>query len=252
MVKPSKESENKGIGEDLCILAQLLASEGICRDSGALNHAGQTCSKLAENEQWTYSIGKLDFHLDEVGGTIPLETCEIILRFSISAKGKLQDSEVINDPLDSLGFDIEIYGAYYDRTENVRDMHCSWHFDRHKPKPEDGASKFSHPLYHFTFGGRKMEESALDYGSTLILPSPRFAYPPMDAVLGIDFIIRNYIHRDKTKTLFQNPDYVQIVRRSQARLWEPYAKSFYSHWDSKKEHTFEDGFDCMSVFPLYA
>ena len=251
MAKQNREPENEEIGKDLCDLARLLTDEGLCMDASFLDSAGKVCAKIPGDNKWKYSFAKLDFSLDEVGSTIPADASEIILRFSININGKTEEAGKICDPLDWLAFDIEVLGQYYhEPSDEIRDMYCSWHLDRHISVQGDGENKFSHPLYHFAFGGKKMEEKGLDFGSTLILPSPRFAYPPMDAVLGIDFIIKNYIHRDKIKKLTRNPDYIRIIKKSQIRLWLPYSKSMYSYWD-KLGHTYSDGFDHKAVFPFY-
>jgi hypothetical protein len=251
MAKLSKEIENKEIGEDLCLLAELLFSEGLCIDTSALNNAGNVCSKIPENNQWKYSLGKLDFSIDEVGSTIPPTATELVLRFSISIGGSENGVNEITDPLNSLTFDLEISGSFYDDEVNdVLDLYCSWHLDRHIFQAGDGKNKFSHPLYHFTFGGNKMEGSGLDFGSTLILPSPRLAYPPMDAILGVDFILQNYFHKDKTNKLMENPKYLEMVKKSQTRLWQPYFDSIAAKWGNAGNVKYNVDFTYNRILPF--
>lgn len=231
MAKQNKEIISEEIGEDLCTLAQLLISEGLCNDTSALDNAGRMCSTHIEKNKWKYSLGKLDFSLDEVGSTIPFDATDLLLRFSISINGKLIESEEVHDPLDDLTFDIEILGSRLDEESGeIVELYCSWHLDRHISKPHDGPTKYSHPSYHFTFGGRKMEAKGQNFGSCLILPSPRLAHPPMDAILGIDFILKNYFHKNKIKNIINTPEYIDIVHKSQERLWLPYFSSITSKW----------------------
>jgi hypothetical protein len=253
MAKLNKGIENREIGDDLCLLAELLVSEGLCIDASALNTAGNACSKIPESDQWTYSLGKLDFSIDEVGSTLPAEATELVLSFSISITGNDDRVNEINDPLNSLTFDLEISGSFYDvKADDVTHLFCSWHLDRHVFQPGDGKSKFSHPLYHFTFGGNKMAESGLDFGSTLIMPSPRLAYPPMDAILGIDFILQNYFHKDKIRKLMENPKYLDMVRKSQTRLWQPYFESIATKWTNVGNVKYNIDFTYSKIQPFLA
>lgn len=251
MEKPNKESENKAIGNDLLLLAELLISEGICNDASSLNTAGNNCSKLPDEAPWSYKLGQLDFLIDEVGSTIPNDATDLKLRFSMSIKSNISEVESIKDPLDSLNFDIEIFGAYINnQSTDIVNLYCSWHLDRHISKAGDGQNKYSHPLYHFTFGGNKMEEQKLDYGSALIIPSPRIAYPPMDAVLGVDFILQNYFSKNKIKTLLQKPEYIEIIKKSQERLWQPYFTSISSKWGAVSGNSFHKEFTYKNLWPF--
>jgi hypothetical protein len=95
-----------------------------------------------------------------------------------------------------------------------------------------------------------MEERGNDFGNSLILPSPRFCYPPMDAVLGINFIIRNYLHKTKIEKLVRDPEYYQILKRSQERLWKPFFCSLYSYWNIG-EFAVTSDFAPEKLFPLF-
>ena len=66
----------------------------------------------------------------------------------------------------------------------------SWHLDYDNNNVQD----FIHPHFHITWGGNKMKD--LNLGEVLLLPTPRFSYPPMDIVLGVDFILSNFVKVD--------------------------------------------------------
>jgi len=219
------------ISSDLNILANLLNTEGICSDTSALQRAINLCYNVDHKESYRYDFGSLEFTPDQVGGVIPFGAEDLKLKFSISIGINKCDETIICDPLNKLEFNIEIFGLYMDELNQcVRDLYCSWHLDKHIEKEGDLTTKYSHPHYHFCFGGRNMEENNHDYGACLILPSPRFAYPPMDAILGIDFILQNYIHKDKTNKILNNSEYKEIIIKSQERLWKPYFSSIASRW----------------------
>jgi hypothetical protein len=250
MVNQSAESEIKIIGDDLCKLADLLITDGICTNTGSLEAAGNSCSKMATETNWGYKFFNLDFNIDEVRSRIPSFCTDLILRFSIDIEGVVQKEKEISNPLNKLFFDIEITGSYLDEKEDkVIPLHCSWHFDKHLKEEGDGSPKYSHPEYHIAFGGKKMEGREI-YGSTLILPSPRIAYPPMDGPLGVNFILQNYYHKDRIKNILTNPLYMQIIEKSQNRLILPYAQSLISKWINIGE-VVKDDFNYKSVFPLF-
>lgn len=240
-----QELENRIIGDDLCKFVQLLVEHQICDDVGHINSAGKICSKNATENIWSYS-SFLVLNIDSVGSTFPEDTSSLQLTFTIDISGLTKPSTDFYDPLEKLAFDIEITG----KSKKNGDVFCSWHLDRHQPKPGDDKEHYSHPKYHFTFGGKKMEEKNIDCGSALVLPTPRFTYPPMDAILGIDFILQNYIHKSKRRDIFSNPQYKEIVRKSQERLWKPFFGSLYSFWDSKNFSISED-FSANKLLPFY-
>ena len=82
------------------------------------------------------------------------------------------------------------------------------------------------------------------------MPSPRFAYPPMDAILGVDFILRNYINKDKTKNILNTPEYRLMVTKSQERLWKPYFISISSKWITDKLNI-NDNFNYDKLVPFF-
>jgi hypothetical protein len=244
-MRKKQELENKIIGDDLCKFVQLLVENKICEDVGQIDAAGKNCSKTATENFWGYT-SSINMNIDSMGSTLPNDASSLQLTLTIDIKGLTKVSTEYYDPLEKLFFDIEIIGLSKERG----DIYCSWHLDRHQPQPGDNKEHYSHPKYHFTFGGKKMEKKNLSYGSALIFPTPRFVFPPMDAVLGIDFILQNYIHKSKLQNLITDPNYYGIVRKSQERLWKPFFGSLYSFYDSKNFNISAD-FTPTMLLPLY-
>ncbi|KFF01359.1 hypothetical protein IX39_12350 [Chryseobacterium formosense] len=242
----SSELENKIIGSDLCKLADLLQQYNLCSDVSPLQNAGILCLHSATEHSWEYSMAKMVFRADEVGGRIPLESEDFSVSLTVEIQG-ISLTDELKDPLTKLFFDIEIEGIH---SLDCRDLYASWHLDRHIGKSTDAKTKYSHPFYHFTFGGDKMECKGDMFGGTLILPSPRIAYPPMDAILGIDFILQNYLHKDQLNAIIQDSEYTEIIRRAQERLLKPYFSSIMSYWD-KATYTPVVDFSCNKLFPLF-
>lgn len=216
--------EGQIIGDDLCKFVQLLVDYQICGDVGTIDNAGRLCKSGAINNTWSYS-GSINFNLDNFGKSHPNDHKDLSLQFIISIKAENIISAELCDPLKSLNFDIIISGI----SDEKGDIIGCWHLDKHD-KNLGINDHYSHPKYHFTFGGNYLPQVG-DYGSVIILNTPRIAYPPMDAVLGIDFIIQNYIDIKKTKKLLNDSDYREIVDKSQRRLWKPYFQSICSKWE---------------------
>lgn len=221
------------IGADLCTLARLLNDYSVCADTSALETAGQNCQYLNEANCWKYNLGKLVFQIDKMGSQIPFDSYDLSVSLTVHIAGNLDNEvETIKDPLKRLSFDIEIEGFRDNLTTQELDvMYSSWHLDRHIIEEGDGDNKFVHPIYHFSFGGNKMEEKGDIFGNSLVLPTPRIAHPPMDAILGIDFILQNYFTREKISKIVSDPEYIGIMKRAQERLLKPYFLSIVSFWN---------------------
>lgn len=251
---------SKSIGSDLCTLARLLVQYKVCIDTSSLENAGQSCLHLGEGVTWKYDLDKITFRIDEVGGKIPFGAYDISASLTLKIEGSVPDlgMEII-DPLVSLSFDLEIEGFQDNSKENDLDkLYCAWHLDRHIGKKGDNKTKYSHPMYHFTFGGEKMEEKGEIFGDCLILPAPRISYPPMDAILGIDFILQNYLHKDKIDDIISDTEYISIIQRAQQRILRPYFLSLASFWnneifkDNKELYIYtQEQFSSKALFPLF-
>jgi hypothetical protein len=52
----------------------------------------------------------------------------------------------------------------------------------------------------------------------------------MDAILGIDFVLSNFVKKDIYNKIKTNSQYKAAVKHSQERLWKPYMLSLANHW----------------------
>ncbi len=222
---------------DLSIFIKLIEDNNVTGDFSELN---KIMTELDSKELIEYKIDSLCFHINgRIVGTLPdeLNFCQIYLDNMLMAKDNMQ---VDYDPLHGYYFDINVF-AYKNKTDTAKAFCSSWHLDRHLNK---GETKYTHPSYHFQFGGKKME---LVDDELLVLSSPRIPHPPMDLFLGFHFIISNFFSNKQfafVKSLLSNYDYQQIIMRAQKRLWTPYFKAF----DTTTSH---NDFTINNVFPLY-
>lgn len=207
--------------------------------------------KNATATDYNYKFNYLEFNIPCQPGVVPALCDQLKLRFSIDITGVIDNEEdnFVKNPLKSLTFDLELSGLSYTEELKEVNLHSSWHLDKHIRGETDGAAKYSHPEYHLAFGGSKMEANDGMYGGSLIMPTPRLAYPPMDAALGINFILQNYYHKNDIADVLANSIYKRIISESQERLFVPYAKSFYSNWFNTGLK-FEKFFQPFEIFPL--
>jgi hypothetical protein len=120
-------------------------------------------------------------------------------------------------------------------------IQSAWHLDYHNPTPNKGDTlkpdKTAHPLYHLQFGGKKVDEGYKNrgLGNMLHLDSPRIATPPVDIVLGIDFLLSNFLHKDYYSKIKKEPLYTDAIKYSQNAFWKPYYQKIANFWTSSSD-----------------
>jgi hypothetical protein len=227
-VTESKES----IGNDLEVVSQLLNHHGLGTNVQPLYTASSECKRISNDDTWSYSAIGIELYADKLPHVIPNDVCNLAIKLSVDIEGKYYQEHNVSNPLNSIDqFDIEITG-----TNAIGEgLISSWHLDKHIHQAGDGTGKLVHPEYHLTYGGHTMENCGLDFGSALILRSPRILHPPMDAILGIDFILRNYVYKEFTDGLFEDSEYLRAVANSKNRLWKGYYIALASYWHNFPE-----------------
>jgi hypothetical protein len=127
--------------------------------------------------------------------------------------------------------------------------------DRFAREPAEGSgnrlpgdAKEAHPFYHFQRGGHDLDEFAglpnfypgpipdldsRDWRGLLQYPGPRIPSLPMDPILAVDFCIAQH---DGTVwwQLRDTPEYLQLVREAQERLWCPFIEAMADRTHRRK------------------
>jgi hypothetical protein len=205
-----------------------------------------------EDGLWTYEIAPFSIILPSVQShTFPHQT-DISIVFQTHSVVQ-SDNIKVQNPINLRRFDIHLKGS--NSINNSKTM-ASWHLDdqRQVSDAADGESKYLHPVFHFTFGGTLMEDAYMenwDFGQTLVMRSPRLMHPPMELILGIDFILNQFVAKKFIKDLVEKPEYRNIVKQIKRVIWKPYAlafaKNFCEDWATEtQELTFDNDF-CKSV-----
>jgi hypothetical protein len=216
------EINKNDLAKELHEMQYLLVAHGICNDPSPLARAYGTCMRDSDTNSWSYRIDDLLFHIPKMGHTLPHDADELTVSLSVKVKGPFHTDQKVRNPLTDLEFNVVILGCHLDGGGDYVDLISSWHLDKHIPGHEEELTKFIHPEYHMTYGGRKMWGTSFDFGQSLVLPTPRLNSPPMDGILGIDFVIHNYFKREVHQKLTSSPEYQRLIYQAQMRLWKPY------------------------------
>lgn len=203
------------------------------------------------SDDWEHNNTSITFTNIDLGqGAMPNSayrgTGKVKLKFS--GKGRVYEKNEICNPLQNMSMELLIV---IERKKDgiLKPLTSAWHLDKHSDTQKAGEknveSNFSHPEYHFHFGGRQLTDDQNISGNILLIGSPRIQYFPMDIILAIDFVIQNFYEKEKRTSLTKNPDYVKAVQNAKQRIWKPYiiamAKEIGLH-SSLNDFQFTDNF----------
>ncbi len=221
---------------ELMELRDILVSESIIPDPGPIEKAITDCTSwipYGKYDLWGYRIRDLLIpKVEDLSHVRPRSVRSVNLYLSIELVGKFEEDDFRQDRLVLLSMDFIL------TDENGRHTQ-SWHFDRHLKydtpshnNANPNAPTAAHPDYHFQHGGRHVWDfEDGDYANMLILDPPRIAHPPMDAILGFDFLLSNYFGEIWCLIGNSNEAYLRLVEKQQLRYWQPYYKAISSTWE---------------------
>ncbi len=190
-----------------------------------------------QSNSWKYEIAKLKFkninlerHVrpSKIYTSIKSGECEAKLLLTVFCDCIHNDkADLILDTTKTIGAKFEVQCDYLcNESGDVKFLHSSWHIDKH-----DSTKQVSsiHPLFHFEYGNSELNKSEdFNFGDFIILDTPRIMHPPLDIVLGIDFVIKNFYQYKDHYVLTENPLYKKYIENAQMRLWKPYFISLAS------------------------
>lgn len=117
-----------------------------------------------------------------------------------------------------LGINFLIQGSY-----GFRELVSAWHLDL----DTSSNPKVTHPLFHLNFGGMQMKRS--EFFQLIALDSPRIVHHPMDVILAVDFILRNFYKKDQHEQITSLPTYKKILQQSCETYLIPYYNNIMSN-----------------------
>jgi len=203
-----------------------------------MNIIPQIPEKKSDENLWRYNLSRLIFKFDKSPRhTIPDNCKDLKLILDIKAIGDGNDLNSLKDPLGWLEFNIVIEGTRFHDGKSQQVL-TSYHLDRHIVGEDDGDAEYPHPLYHFQFGGRKLNDlgSEIETGNLLVFDSPRIAHYPMEAILGIDFTLSNFFPVIWQKIRSESNEYINLIEEYQEMFLKPYIHTHASQWKYSEEN----------------
>ncbi|SHL86841.1 hypothetical protein SAMN02746009_03518 [Hymenobacter psychrotolerans DSM 18569] len=240
------------MANDLRRLAMILVENELVKDAEPLTTAASACQMEPSSTTWEYDFTGLTFNSISLVGskqirhTHPQTVEEVEVQLHVLIKGHCVQVDNLHDPLKELVVELEIKG--YD--SNAAEHFSAWHLDRQiesdDPNQVDHAI---HPIYHFQYGGERVwNKNTPDYGLQLLLETPRFPHPPMDAILAVDFVLSNY-YGDIWNELRKDEAYRDIIATAQHIYWRPYSLATASHWGGALAYTTPYVWPPKSIWP---
>lgn len=210
---------------EIRIVADILKKEKLCSDISPLT---KNCIK------GEYRVEELKFNISEVPrNTRPdIKLLEVLLDVSFK---ETQD----DIPISNYCFRITAQGL----DSNANLIKSSWHLDYDSSNNQE----YIHPHFHLTWGGETIK--SLNLGNVLLLPIPRISYPPMDIILGIDFVLSNFIKKGEYMKIQSDSQYQAAVKNAQEKYWKPYMMSLAHHWGKNPCNYRDNAKDCKFFYP---
>lgn len=215
------------ISRELMSLFQVLNehSSGVILNPDVLLSAANQVKRASSAPSWSYQIANLQLQVSSPQNVLPStcgDTLSICLDLDISGHCEDDDTDCVTDLVLNMMISSD--------TDHI----CTWHFDRHiadtANTTQPPKTSEAHPLYHFQHGGNAMKPYAELLGNSLLLPAPRLAFPPLNAILSLDFVLSNF-HGEFWNRLREDPTYERLLQASQKQHWKPYIEKLAKWWD---------------------
>ncbi|WP_157886714.1 hypothetical protein [Hymenobacter sp. PAMC 26628] len=210
---------------------------------------------------WGYNIDRLSVAIPVIPRHTTPAVQQLSLRISIKFTADWQGWQKMQDPSRQLNLNVLLLGKNKDASNCLSSYHLDKHIDLPPPdpkakpdprvKPDPKAKPVvvpkanlvpaeAHPLYHVQFGsakiGKEKEALGLDLvnSGNLFMDTPRLMHHPLDLVLGIDFLLSNYLPV-AWDALQRDGHYANLCRKYQAAFWKPYIHAIAKHWDLHRD-----------------
>jgi hypothetical protein len=222
MARNIDDTVRKKISSDLQALASVLEKHQahIFANPEVLRSSANQVVRGGRPNAWHYEVPPFVMRVPSPQQTFPRGCGELEIELQLEVDGECNPDEA-GDGITHLIMDLKV-------SSGATGAMCAWHFDRHIGDENDGDGE-AHPLYHFQHGGKAVEPVYGMFGMSLFLPAPRLPFPPMDAILSIDFVISNFCG-EAWRNLRNDTEYLRLLRGAQKQLWRPYMQRLAEWW----------------------
>lgn len=203
----------------LTMIANLLKRKQICRDVSPIFNA---IPKIGKNGENSLKIEGLEIILPKPSNMRPNNITKLVAIITVETDGKQINELEIDHMYENYLFNV-LFKGYGPGKEEY--YYSSFHLD-YDPT---NSSDFIHPWFHLTYGGINVKNVA--HGELMVLPAPRIPFWPMDFILGLDFILSNFLDIERyNKEFIADSYYRSALKNSQDSIWRPYILSISHHW----------------------
>lgn len=228
------------LSKDLLALYQVLKDKrtDVIPDPSSLSSAANQVNRDTKSDRWSYEVAGFLLRVKMPQNSLPSNCGEWLdVTIDLDIGGVCKTDGVAE--IDKLVLNLKIETA---SKGNI----CSWHFDKHiaDAGSTHNVPTEAHPLYHFQHGGHAMKPLADQLGGMLLLPAPRLAFPPMNAILSLDFVLSNFSGHC-WQQLRDEPAYIRLLKDSQLIYWRPYVEKIASWWSGQSKQDPE----CQVLWP---
>ena len=242
MSKAQQRLYKKEVADRLRKFGNTLLNSGIIGDRKPFEDAALQCEKgpipvvkgvnIDYSNCWGYTLSNLVFSLPKKKkadrGVFPEGASVESISISSTIIGNYTRIDYAEDPFCHLDFNVIIKG----KSKDGDSLLASWHLDRHLENKDDNEPDGIHPIYHFQYGGKNLKLPGDNYGNQIVLETPRLMHLPLDAVLGVDFVLANFLGSKRKHLCTQVKAYADCITELQKMLWRPYVLSIAQTWDS--------------------
>lgn len=202
---------------------------------------------VQDNTLWEYQVKDMQIYLRDLSKIRHLKPEKIeYLNVSLTVICKasciewLKEESQLN-PFEESSVKVKIYGD-----KEGSNFQTGFHFDL--CRIQELTSEEIHPSYHVQFSPDSNSNDEFNHGNIILIDTPRIVHPPLDLILGFDYILSNFAPQVH-KQLLEDGTYNNLVRTYQKKIWFPYFKRILGFWDSREEKLKDDLWHPQNLLP---
>lgn len=208
----------RNLQTELNMIARILQKRRLCKDTTPITNAIQKNDKGYS----CCNIENLEIILPVPGNIIPSNIKHLVAIITVKSDNIQAHETDIVHMFNNYYFNIQFVG---NRPEEENRYYSSIHLDYEA----SDTSNYIHPWFHLTYGGHGVKH--IDNGRLMVLPTPRIPIWPMDFILGLDFILSNFLNKeDYNRWFIDDSNYKSSLKNSQYNIWRPYILAIAHHW----------------------
>ena len=185
---------------------------------------------------WEYEIPNMVIVLNDIKEFKHLKPDgfkSLALSLSVLCKASCNDwGRDERNPFIEASVTIKISGS-----KEASSFQSGFHFDL--SKPSEFLSQDIHPSYHLQYSPNISKIKEFNHGNIILTDIPRAVHPPLDFILGFDYILSNFAPKRHEK-LLEDRTYTNLVREYQRKIWMPYYKRISNFWETPREEKEQD------------